>query len=722
MDDLMLHNKLWVSNNITDNEIDKLSGRLGVSRLISRIFLSRGISDVHYIRSFLNPCLDDLHNPFLLKDMDKAVERIIKAINGREKILIYGDYDVDGVTSTSILKNFLSRLGADVQFYIPDRMDEGYGLSLNAIEKIFKMGISLIITVDCGISAIDEIKYINEKKIDVIVTDHHECKCTLPDAYAVINPCRHDCEYPFKELAGVGVAYKLVNALCKSMDLGDIYNDYLDLVALGTIADVVPLVGENRVIAKLGIPKIQCTNNLGLRTLIENCGLKEKKLTSFAVSFILAPRVNAAGRIGDAGRAVTLFTTTDGKEAFDISVGLSEENKFRQETEREIFQQAEEIIESKINLEKEKVLVIAGESWHHGVIGIVASRITEKYYRPSILISVEDGVAKGSGRSIEGFNIFKALCRCETFLDSYGGHELAAGLSLQADNIEKFRTEINSYADAVMTSDDLVPKVKIDSYIPKQDITIESIKQLEMLSPFGAGNQEPIFAYRGFRINGLRTVGDDKHLKLLLEDAGFMIDAIGFKMGHLYEAFNQNDMIDAAFALEINTWNSLQKIQINLKDIKPCEEVIRKNNYLYSLDKNIKYINFNGSNITDELLGNLKLTEIVPERRDLTAVYQHIRAAAKEDLIVNDLFLLAKKIANSYKICMNYFKLKKSIEIFEELRLLKTKPKGKYGLIIEINRAIKGKANLDSSEIYRKLQKLKRYRQKQGAQIIGDVN
>jgi len=703
----MLHNRLWISNDISEAQAAKLSQELGISRLLAKVFLSRGMSDADCIKKFLNPSMDDLYDPFLLRDMDRAVDRVARAVRNRERILIYGDYDVDGVTSTSVLKSFLERQGAEVSFYIPDRIDEGYGLSINAIDKILQSDVSLIITVDCGISAIEEVKHLNSRNVDVIVTDHHECKDVLPDAYAVVDPCRTDCSYPFKELAGVGVVYKLINALCVEMGLGDQYNNYLDLVTLGTIADVVPLVGENRIIAKYGLPRIQNTCNVGLKTLINNSGLKDKPINTFGVSFIISPRVNAAGRIGDAGRAVKLFTTDDEEEAFEIVEGLNEENKFRQDTEGEIFRQAVDIIESQIDLDKEKVLVVSGESWHHGVIGIVASRITEKYYRPSILISKEGGVGKGSGRSIEGFNLFKALCHCEELLDRFGGHELAAGLTLQIDKLQEFRKMINAYADTVLTADDLVPKVKIDCYIRKEDINIDKVRELEKLAPFGPGNQEPVFAYKNFKINEVRAVGENKHLKLRFEDEGFAVDAIGFRMGHLGEVFGPNDAVDAAFSLEINSWNSEQKVQINLKDIKPNDETVLKNTYFYSLDKRIEPAKLNGYNIDSKLVKDVSLAEIVPERRDLAAVYQYIKAAGEDRLMIEDLFIFAKKIAYSYRICMNYFKLKKSIEIFEELNLLKAEPLGKYGMLIELESNIKGKTKLDNSKLYRKLQALK---------------
>jgi single-stranded-DNA-specific exonuclease len=569
----VFHNKLWINKEAPDSEADRISRETCISRLTAKVLINRGITSADEIRNFLTPSLDGMHDPFLLKDMDKAVKRIISALNSGESIMLYGDYDVDGVTSISILLDYLKNLGGNVDYYIPDRIDEGYGLSLSAMEKIIKMGKSLIITADCGITSIEEVKLAARHNVDVIITDHHECKSHIPDAYAVIDPCRHDCGYPFKELAGVGVVYKLINAISIKMGLDDhSYQRYIDLVAIGTVADVAPLVGENRTIVKYGIPKIENTLNKGLRALIGEAGLTDRPINSYSIGFILAPRINAAGRIGDAGRAVRLFTSNDEAETREIAAMLNQENQLRQDTEMEILQEALVRIESEVDFEKEKVMVVAGEHWHHGVIGITASRITEKYYRPCILISIEGDTGKGSGRSIKGFNLFDALTHCESLIDKYGGHELAAGLAIKTGNLKEFKNMINSYADSVLSQDDLLPRLRIDAYIEKNDICLENVRELEKLAPFGAGNPGPLFAYNNLRVVGIRAVGDSKHLKLKLETEGLLLDAIGFNMGSFADVIDCGDVLDAVFSLEINSWNFRHRIQLNIKDIRFIEK------------------------------------------------------------------------------------------------------------------------------------------------------
>ena len=564
----MLSRRQWIYKDVSMNEVKRVSEAAGISPFIAKVLLSRGISDIDYIKQFLNSSAEDLHDPFLMKDMDKAVERIVSAINANEKIIIYGDYDVDGVTSTSILYNFLVSQHAEVDYYIPDRIEEGYGLSISVLEKVLQKRCSLIITVDCGITAIEEVDYVNKNGVDIIITDHHACKDILPSAYAVVSPSRTDCTYPFQHLAGVGVVYKLLNALCLKLGLGDLYQSYLEFVALGTVADVVPLTGENRIIVKYGLERIIDTGNIGLRTLVENCELKDRILSSWVISFVIAPRINAAGRIGSAKRAVELFTTANERQSQIIVEQLNQDNKFRQETEAQIMQQVVNNIENSIDLDKEKVIVVAGEGWHHGVIGIVASKITDRYYRPCILLSLENGLAKGSGRSIEGFDLFKALSHCEQHLERFGGHQMAAGLSVKGNNISNLREAINLYADSMMSKQDMIPKLIIDVVLNKDDICIENVKDIELLSPFGAGNQGPLFLYTGCKISEARAVGDNKHLKLKLQNEGIYLDAIGFNMGDFNNQINRTQLFDVAGAMEINNWNSMQKIQLNLKDIK----------------------------------------------------------------------------------------------------------------------------------------------------------
>ena len=700
-----MSNKLWIHGNFNDDEVLRLASEAGISQLPAKVFVSRGVSDPEYVRAFLNPSLDRLHSPFLLKDMEKAVDRIVYAIENKEHIVIYGDYDVDGVTSTSILFDFLTSVGARAGFYIPDRFDEGYGLSDSAVDNVLKMDASVVITVDCGITAINEIARLNGNHITVIVTDHHECKEVLPEAFAIINPHRPDCTYPFKELAGVGVVFKLIHALCQVLNAGERHLKYLDLVTLGTVADVVPLVDENRIIVKFGLSAIEKSDNPGLGALIAVSGLKDKSVNTFGVGFALAPRINAAGRTGSAARAVKLFTTHDSQLACEIAGELNGANKYRQQTEAEILQQAIDYVESQVDLKSEKVIIAAGKNWHHGIIGIVASKITERYYRPCILISEEDGIGRGSGRSIEGFNLFQALSHCESLLVKYGGHELAAGLSLDIANLNEFKKYINDYADTVLTPETLIPRIKIDAGLNKGEITTNSVLELELLSPFGPGNPCPVFSLEALKLREIRTVGDGKHLKLKLEDSSFCIDAIAFNMGEQAGGYMVSDMLDSVFSLEINTWSGMQKVQMVLKDFRRHKAIV--------------FSGSNDYNINIEALGNADVIspeEIIPERSDLVAVYQYIRGnpakkSAEENVLrftAEDLFKLSKMIADKYKISMNQFKLYKCMEIFEQLKLIEKEPFGDSGMTITLRGSGKEKVSLEDSALYRELQSLKR--------------
>ncbi|NSW90584.1 MAG: single-stranded-DNA-specific exonuclease RecJ [Firmicutes bacterium] len=677
----MLNEKNWVYNEIDERDIERLINETGVSRLVAKVLISRNIKDTDNIKRFLNPDIKDLHNPFLLVDMEKAVDRIIRAIDNKEKITLYGDYDVDGVTGTSILYSFLSELGGDVTFYIPDRLEEGYGVSRDALEALIKQGSNLIVTIDCGITAVDEAAYTRENKLDMIITDHHECAETLPDAYAVVNPCRPDCKYPFKELAGVGVVFKLINAICMKMGLGDLHLKYLDMVAIGTVADIVSLKDENRIIVKYGMEMIPRTLNIGLRALLNKSGLEGKLIGPYEIGFIIGPRINAAGRTGDAIKAVKMFITQDQNEASSIAQKLEEANSLRQEIEQTIYQQAVEIVETKINLNKEKVIVVAREGWHHGVIGIVASRITEKYYRPCILISIDENKGTGSGRSVEGFNLFAALNSCESFLEKYGGHELAAGLKLDARRINDFRQAINKYADRVLTEELLIPKIKIDAYINNEDINVESVEQLELLSPFGPGNPAPVFGYRDLKINEVRNVGaDSKHLKLKLNSHGLQLDAIGFNMGHVAEFLRVNDTLDVAAKPELNCWNSTAKVQLNLRDIRKKQNI---RDYYYSLDKCIgvecKYLQYleskhSGVNTIEDIIEDIMkstkkvlkdVIEIVEEKDLIKILGELLEQKKKTVVFVNSIVMTAelekilekfpRDIKKSHDICYTNF-------------------------------------------------------------------
>ncbi len=656
--------KLWIYKNVSEKQAEELSLETGCSSLLSRILINRGFDCPESVKKFINPEISELHNPFLMKDMDIAVDRIVEAIKKHEKILVYGDYDVDGITSTAILSDFLAKQNALVDYYIPDRFEEGYGLSKAAIDKLSYKSINLIITVDCGITAVDEVRYIMEKGMDVIITDHHKCKESLPKACAVVNPNRADCNYPFKSLAGVGVAYKLITALCIKLSLKDVQNHYLDMVSVGTIADVVSLSDENRIIVKYGLEKLANTSNKGLMALMSCSGIKDERISSYTVSFVLAPRINAAGRMGDASRAVTLFLTDDYKEAEEISAELHMENKLRQETELDILNQTIKTIEENPDYKNQKVLVVAGNNWHHGIIGIAASRITEKYYRPCILLSIDDeGICKGSGRSIEGFNLFCALDYCKDLLINFGGHELAAGLSLEEQNIDGLRDKINEYAKNNMEEAVLVPKIKIDAQLKIDDISMEKIKELDLLAPFGASNPVPVFTYHNMKVKDMSTVGDNRHLRLKLSDKGLIVNGIGFNMGNKALGLNRNEAIDIVCSLEINNWNSIQKVQINLKDLRSNNREALLKKYYLSLRNCIRDVtkdhSINASQAGEEdslAKGFQRITE-----REFERIIRGVCIDEKIAILINDINCIDKllgvlqitqmSIKKRYKIC-----------------------------------------------------------------------
>lgn len=698
--------KRWIYPEIQEAAILELSAKAGISSLMARIFLHRGIDDISFIHDFLHPSLGQLHSPFLFKDMDKAVHRIIQAINHQEKIVVFGDYDVDGVTSTSILYQFLCDQKADVDYYIPNRMEEGYGLNKGAIDKVKEGGAQLVITVDSGITAIEEVQYMNESGLEVIVTDHHQCKDTLPQALAVISPSRNDSTYPFRELAGVGVTYKLIHGVCIQLGLEEAQNQYLDLVALGTVADVVPLIGENRIIVKYGIALMEKTSNLGLKTLIEQSGQKEKEISSWTLSFVFAPRINAAGRIGDAGRAVKLFTTSDPQEALMLVNQFNDENKFRQDTENEIIQQAISIIEEDPEYEKDKILVIAREGWHHGIIGIVASKISERYYKPVIILSIEEGIAKGSGRSIEGFDLFHALHAESDLLEKFGGHEMAAGLSLKIENLSAFRKRINLYGEETLSEEMMIPKIKIDVDIKKEDLNFSNIHDVKSLSPFGAGNPFPVFGYKNIRISDIRTVGENKHLKLKLEDEGLLVEAIGFQLGERAEFYRAFDRVDIACGMEINVWNSIEKIQLNIKEIKasendamnPIEKILRNS----SEDiKNLLKVCYTSNNQKEGFV--IEREELVPCRNELEAVFKCIRANRKNSVFYEGVDFLIAQIQVETGLLLTELKIFIIIAIFRELGLFTKVDLENQRIRVEMNNNFKGKADIENSRIYQEL-------------------
>ena len=558
-------NKKWQIYETDKEKVEEIEKKYQINKLLATILVNRNIIKEEDIRLFLNPTREDFYDPFLIKDMDIAVDRILQAIDKKEKVTIYGDYDVDGITSITVLKSFLKDIGIEANFYIPNRLEEGYGLNKNAIDKIKQNGCDLMITVDCGISAIEEIKYANSLGIETIVTDHHEAGNELPNAIAVIDNKRKDSTYPFRELAGVGVVFKLTQALGIKLGLKEeSYLKYLDIVCVGTISDIVPLVDENRVIAKLGLMLVKQTRNIGLKSIINSSGYT--KIDSNTISFGVAPRINACGRMGKAEEALELFLSKDIYKVNDLTKKLNEHNRKRQETEKSIFENALQKIE-KEHLEKNKAIIVGGENWHHGVIGIVSSKITEMYFKPSILLSFEeDGIGKGSGRSIPGFDLHDALMKCLDTIEKFGGHSMAVGITIKKDKLEEFKKEFEEIATESHI-EEIVPIINIDAKIALGDINKEMVESLKQLEPFGEANKMPIFAFKKLKIDSIRALSEGKHLKLTLKEDNYIINAIGFNIGNLSEEYRIGDKVDIAGVLEINTFNGVDNLQINIKDI-----------------------------------------------------------------------------------------------------------------------------------------------------------
>jgi len=563
----------WDTLECNDAAAETLAAALKISPVVAKLLCQRGLSDPELADRFLNPSLDHLHDPMLLKDMDVAVERILAAIARKEKIAIHGDYDVDGVTSTVILRRALELLGGDVIHFIPERLKDGYGLQPVAIERLHADGVALVISVDCGIRGADAGRRARELGVDLIITDHHEPDTELPPALAVINPKRADCTYPDKYLAGVGVALKLVQALCRRAGRERLMPGFIKVAAIGTLADVVPLVGENRVIAKLGLELLtKGPHKVGLRALIEVCGLTGKTIDSYHIGFMLAPRVNAAGRMSTPDIAARLFLADDEaltEEVRQLALQLDGENVKRQEEEAEILAAAKKIVQTDPEVGARSILVVAGEGWHRGVIGIVASKLMDTFHRPAIVLSVEGDIAHGSCRSFSRFDMLGALERCAHLLTRFGGHKQAAGLTLDAGRIRELRLAVNAVADETLGPDDLMPRLRIDGGLAFREITGGVAAGIMSLAPFGAGNPRPVFAARGVEIiDGPRKL-KERHLKMSLKQEGRIFRAVAWRAAERHDFLSEHKAaLDVAFSLEQNHYNGNTYVELTLADLK----------------------------------------------------------------------------------------------------------------------------------------------------------
>jgi single-stranded-DNA-specific exonuclease len=566
--------KIWKILNTISNEAEQLAEELGISSLLGQLLLNRGITALDTAERFLLPDLGHLHDPFLFTGMEQAVKRIHRAVANQECVLIYGDYDVDGITSIALMVRVLAKyLPGKLLYYIPKRLEEGYGLHLSSLEKALSKGVSLIITVDCGISAATEAGYLKERGIDLIITDHHEPQDLLPQACALIDPKIPGSGYPFAQLAGVGVAFKLLQGLSRLMpEIWERLFENLDLVAFGTVADIVPLLEENRILVKYGLERLNKTQNIGMQALIDVLGFRNREINCGHIGYVLAPRINAAGRLGNPSIGVKLFLTKDPAQAELLAKELDNENQNRQEIENCVLAEAQAQLNAEPQLAEEHAIVLAGEGWHLGVIGIVASRLVELYHKPVILIGIEGDEGRGSGRSIPGFNLFQAIESCGDLLLKFGGHEFAAGLSIRRDQLPEFKEAFLKLAKAKLSPDDLLPTLKIESLVELSGVTLDLARELDRLAPCGPCNPTPVLGCKSLSLVGYKSVGENgKHLKVKVKRENTVREGIGFNLGFLFEELASSQEVDLAFSLEENNWNGYNTVQLNLKDLKKLE-------------------------------------------------------------------------------------------------------------------------------------------------------
>ncbi len=569
--------KRWNVRDVDVRRASALARSLGVSQVIAELLTARGFADEAAARGFLYPSLDQLHDPGLMLDMEKAVERVLRAIELGEKILVYGDYDVDGTTGTVVMRRALQLLGAQTGFHVPHRFTEGYGIQQAALEKAVADGYKLVISVDCGIRAHEPLYWARDNNLDVIVTDHH-----LPDegegappAFAVLNPNQHGCAYPDKNLAGVGVAFKLAHALLRERGKERLIKGFLKMVAIGTVADVAQLTGENRAIVALGLADLARATNPGLRALMEVAGCGDGRgMTAFDLGFRLGPRINAAGRMDAAHAVVELFEATEAVEAKRLATQLDTRNRERQEVQREITKLALEEWDTNAATAPTHVAVIAGDNWHRGVIGIAASKIAEKLNRPCVVISLEGELGHGSARSIEAYHLLNGLTECADLFEKFGGHSHAAGLTIKRERVAELRTRLNAHAAAALSDEDLVPALQVDAELPAQSLKMELAEELKQLEPFGAGNPRPIFMTRNLQLLSEPRVLKERHLKLKVAGAdGRPVEALWWDGVEELDGrtLRTASRIEMAYTVETNTWQGVTKLQLVVKDVKVGE-------------------------------------------------------------------------------------------------------------------------------------------------------
>ena len=663
----------------------------GVSPLAAMALCARGLDTPEKARAFLDAGRGRLADPFLMRDMDKATARVRLALDRGETVAVYGDYDVDGITSTCLLTHFLRREGGTVIPYIPDRLEEGYGVNREALAALRERGVSLVVTVDCGITAVEEAACAAGLGMDLVITDHHECKEVLPAAAAVVDPRRSDCPYPFKSLAGVGVALKLALALGGPDREGELLERYADLAAVGTVADVMSLTGENRTIVRLGLDALARTERPGLRALLREAGMEEKPLTAMAVGYTLAPRINASGRMGCAGLAGELLLTDDPARGEELARQLCQLNRERQAIEGDIYAQCEAMARA-LPRQRRYALVLSGEHWHQGVVGIVASRLAEKYACPAFMICLQDGKGKGSCRSYAGFNLFAALERCAPLLEGFGGHELAAGFTIREENIPAFADAMNEYVRSVTGGEEMVSVLDVDGVVEDPDLlTLENVEGLDLLEPCGSGNPRPVFALTGCTVTSLSEVGGGRHLKLKLAAGGRTLDAIFFSATAAGAGGAAGDRVDAAFTPQVNEYRGWRNVQLQLCDLRPARTRAQAEQALYERFRR------------GETLTPREAAALLPSREEFVALWRYLEGHARPAM-EETAHRLARAVARSAGRRETVMRTLVCLEVFDErglIRLERVTDHLRIGLT-----PVEGKVDLEQSAILRRLREM----------------
>ncbi len=647
----------WKSSSYSPSTLQVLQGA-GISPLVAAVLSSRGIDSAEAAHAFLSAGTNVLHDPMKMADMERAVVRIQAALEKEEQIAVYGDYDVDGITSTALLTSFLKERGGHVTPYIPDRLEEGYGLNAQAVRNLRRKGITLLITVDCGITAVEEVALAHSLGMDVVVTDHHECKELLPAAVAVINPHRPDCPYPFKALAGVGVALKLALALTPVHLRPGVFATYVDLAAIGTVADVMELHDENRTIVTQGLQQLRNPRRSGLRMLLREAGVEGKPPTATTIGYTLAPRLNAAGRLGCASLACELLLTEDPARAEVMAQDLCSLNRERQAIELEIYNECLGRL-AHCQVEDTFSIVLADPSWHQGVVGIVASRLTERYSCPSFMICLHEGKGKGSCRSFGGVNLFQTLERCTDLLESFGGHELAAGFTILEENIPLFRQRVDACIRQSVDNHPLTSDLQVDVVLPSADLlTLPNVMALELLEPTGAGNPRPVFQLNGATVVSASAVGNGRHSKLRLRRDAVVLDAIFFGVSPQEANLAPGMRIDLAFSPNINEYRGLRTVQLQLVDLRPALTATQTEQQLY-----LRYR-------LGEVLTLEELELLTPRREDFVAVWRYLAAHAVGNLVEDTGPRLARKIARTYGLREGYARTMLCLDVMDERGLI----------------------------------------------------